>query len=133
MMRQTGGSALGLISTRSTPASMANFKAASTDDRPSDSPSKPTNLISLQRISPLMRVLGAARPVFFTVFMVYSSKSFKLRELTSSFTLAMKSSSFIFPKSTPLRVRIVISLLSISFAPHTTIYGTCIKVCSRIL
>ena len=55
MIRQTGGSALGLISTKSTPASSAFSIASLRLTIPSCSPSRPVKRTSWARISPLIR------------------------------------------------------------------------------
>ncbi|AGO54934.1 hypothetical protein SOD_c19570 [Serratia plymuthica 4Rx13] len=59
MIRQTGGSAFGLISTKSTPASSAFSRASFRLTIPICSPSTPVRRTSCARISLLMR-LGRA-------------------------------------------------------------------------
>src|SRR4029453_2033619 len=57
MMRQTGGVAVGAISTRSSPASRAFWSASAITTMPSASPSAPISRTSFQRICSLTRIL----------------------------------------------------------------------------
>src|SRR5262245_20734673 len=56
MMRQTGGFAVGAISTRSSPASRASWRASDITTMPSASPSAPISRTSFQRICSLTRM-----------------------------------------------------------------------------
>src|SRR6476646_1427983 len=57
MMRQTGGFAVGAISTRSSVASRAFWSASAIGTTPSASPDSPINRTSFQRICSLTRML----------------------------------------------------------------------------
>src|SRR6185503_5116114 len=57
MIRQTGGCAVGAISTRSSPASRAFWRASDMTTTPSASPSAPISRTSFQRICSLTRML----------------------------------------------------------------------------
>src|SRR5512145_1860872 len=57
MIRQTGGCAVGAISTRSRPASFAFASASAITTMPSASPSAPISRTSFQRICSLTRIL----------------------------------------------------------------------------
>jgi hypothetical protein len=79
-MRQTGGSALGLISTRSTPASSATLWASLMLTIPIGSPSKPDKRTSGTPVISSLILLGAGcRPAALLIFMTYSSNNFRLR------------------------------------------------------
>lgn len=114
-MRHTGGSAFGLISTRSTPASSASSCASLRLTMPITSPSNPLRRTSgTPTMSSLILFAAALRASVFLIFMTYSSNIFRLRSEICSLTLAAKSSIRILPRSTPSLVRTATSLFSIS-------------------
>ena len=76
MIRQTGGSAFGLISTRSTPASSAFSSASRALIMPNCSPSKPVKRTSGTRISSLIR-FGRVDGILFPPLILHSSNWIK--------------------------------------------------------
>ena len=112
-MRQTGGSALGTISTKSNSESSESCWASVFETTPTCSPSAFINLTSGD-------VIFSLRRVFFSKLINQSSKLIRPRQSISSFKRLVKLSSVIEPKSSPPRVRTVTVFSSCSRAPKIT-------------